>query len=163
MNRRQLWSTIIAVSLLACLASLAQAQPMGRNVSEMKLMAVPPLPTCATASVENGDPSKGPSIIFAKLTAGCSVPWHWHTPNEHLMMVSGSAKLETKDGKPLTLKSGAFAMMPSKHIHQFRCSTACSLYVYSDGSFDTHYVDAQGQELAADAALKAVKEKTVKQ
>src|SRR5438552_5091968 len=163
MNRRQLWSTITMFSLIACLAGIAQAQMVGSNISEMKFGTVPPLPTCATASVENGDPSKGPSIIAAKLTAGCSVPWHWHTPNEHLMMVSGTAKLETKDGKPLTMRPGAFAMLPAKHVHQFRCSTACSFYLYSDGAFDTHYVDAQGQELAADVALKAVKEKPAMQ
>ena len=95
-------------------------QSSGRNVSEMKLTTIPPLPTCARGSVQNGDPSKGPSIIFAKLTTGCTIPWHWHTPNEHVIVVSGIGRVEMKDGKPLTLRSGGFVMLASHHVHQAR-------------------------------------------
>jgi quercetin dioxygenase-like cupin family protein len=136
----------------------AAAMPAAQNVAEMKFVAFPGMPTCASGSVQNGDPTKGPSILLAKMAAGCVFPWHWHTPNEHLMMVSGTGRMEMKDGKPVTLRPGGFAMMPSRHVHQFGCSAACSLYVYSDGAFDMHYVDAQGQEISPEAALMAVKE-----
>ena len=102
----------------------------------MKFAGVPGMPTCASASVQNGDPSKGASILLAKLEAGCLVPWHWHTPNENLMLVSGSGRAEMKGGKAFVLKPGGFAQMPSKHAHQFSCSTVCLLYVYSDAAFD---------------------------
>jgi len=108
--------------------------------------------------VQSGDPAKGPSIILAKVAAGCSIPWHWHTPNEHLMIVSGAARLEMKDGKPLTLQAGGFAMMPSRHVHQFRCDRPCVLYIYSDVALDIHYVDGKGKEISPAEALKAVKE-----
>ena len=134
------------------------AAPMGQNVAEMKFVTFPGLPTCAKGSIENGDPGKGPSIIAIKLAAGCKVPWHWHTPNEHLMMVSGAGQLDMKDGKPVTLRPGGYAMMPSHHVHRFGCAAACSLFLHSDGAFDTHYVDAAGKELTPDEALKAVKE-----
>ena len=75
------------------------------------------------------------------------------------MLVSGVARLEMKDGKPFTLRAGGFAKMPSRHVHQFRCEQACLLYVYSDASFDIHYVDGQGDEITPAEALKAVKEK----
>lgn len=133
-------------------------QSSGRNLEDMKLTTIPPLPTCASGSVQNGDPSKGPSIIFAKVSAGCTIPWHWHTPNEHLMIVSGVARVEMKDGKPQTLRSGAFAIMESKHVHQFRCEQACQFYIYSDLAFDMHYVDAAGKEIPPAEAMKAVKE-----
>src|SRR5581483_12102024 len=29
--------------------------------------------------------TKGASIILAKVAAGCTIPWHWHAPNEHLI------------------------------------------------------------------------------
>jgi len=157
-------ATITVSSILSMTGSAqeatppAAAQPAGQNMTEMKFVTFPGLPTCLKGSVQNGDPSKGPSIILGKLAAGCSVPWHWHTPTEHLMIVSGTGKLEMKDGKPLLLRAGAFAMMPSRHVHQFRCTGPCALYIYSDGPFDTHFVDAQGQEIAPDVALKAVKE-----
>jgi quercetin dioxygenase-like cupin family protein len=124
----------------------------------MKFVMFPGMPTCASGSVQSGDPSKGPSILMATMKPGCVFPWHWHTPAEHLMMVTGTGHMEMKDGEPVTLKPGAFAMMPSHHVHQFRCERGCSLYVYSDAAFDMHYVDAQGNELSPADALKVVKE-----
>jgi quercetin dioxygenase-like cupin family protein len=79
------------------------------------------------------------------------------------MMVSGVATVQMKGEKPVTLKAGAFAMMPANHVHQFRCIENCVLYIYSDAAFDIHYVDEQGKEIAPAEALKAVKETTVQE
>ena len=155
------WSTLTLFLILSVSAS-AQGQETGgqpgRNIAEMKFVTVPGLPTCSPGAVQSGDPAKGPSIILAKVAAGCSIPWHWHTPNEHLMIVSGAARLEMKDGKPLTLQAGGFAMMPSRHVHQSRCDRPCVLYIYSDVALDIHYVDGKGKEISPAEALKAVKE-----
>src|SRR6266581_4066773 len=166
-NREQLCRIVFAASLIVFVPAFARGQqaggqPPGRNMSEMKFVMVPGLPTCTPGSVQAGDPSKASSVILAKLATGCSIPWHWHTPNEHLMIVSGTARVEAKDGKPFTLRAGGFAMMPSRHVHQFRCTSACVMYVYSDAAFDIHYVDAQGKEISPDNALKAVKETAAK-
>jgi len=135
---------MVSLTLLIAGVALAQEHAMGQNVAEMKLRTVPGLPTCATGAVQSGDPTKGPSIIYSKMTAGCTIPWHWHTPNEHLMMVTGTARMDMKNGQPLTLRAGGFAMMPSHHVHQFSCAKGCTLYIYSDGPFDIHYVNAGG-------------------
>ena len=149
--------------LLPLVAAAANAQDApGRNVAEMKFAEVPGLPTCATASVQSGDPSKGGSILLARMAAGCVFPWHWHTPNENLMMISGSGLVEMKGGKAFALKPGGFAQMPSKHAHQFSCPKGCMLYVNSDAAFDMHYVDADGKDLAPDEALKKVHEVAAK-
>jgi quercetin dioxygenase-like cupin family protein len=153
----------ITLALCATASAYGQAPPhAAKNVSGMQFMTVPPLPTCATASVQSGDPGKGPSFILAKLKAGCVVPWHWHTPSEYLMMVSGVGRAEMKDLETVTLQPGGFALMPSKHVHQFSCIKACTFYIHSDAAFDMHYVDAQGKELTPDDALKAVKETAAK-
>jgi quercetin dioxygenase-like cupin family protein len=155
----RLWS--ILVILFVATAAMAQ-HPQARNVSEMKIGMIPPLPTCATGSVQSGDPATGPSVIYARAAAGCVIPWHWHTPTETLMMVSGNATIEPKDGKATKLRAGGFAVMPSKHAHRFTCATACSLYVSSDGAFDIHYVDKEGNEISPDDAMKAVKQRAAK-
>lgn len=154
---------LFTLSLILLMSATARGQEVsgqsvGHNVMEMKLIAIPGLPTCSLGSVQSGDPTKGPSIIFARIPAGCSIPWHWHTPSEHLMIVSGVARMEMKDGKPLTLRAGGFALMPSQHVHQFRCEKACQLYIYSDVAFDIHYINKQGNEISPSEALKAVKE-----
>lgn len=65
-----------------------------------------------------------------------------------------------KDDKAATLMSGAFALMPSRHAHHFKCLRGpCAVYVYSDGAFDIHYVDKSGNEIAPADALKAYREK----
>ena len=163
MNAQRMCCQVLVLSLMPFAADCARSQGItahaaGLNLGEMKFASVPGIPACSTASVQNGNPAKGPSILLAKAETGCTVPWHWHTPNEHLMLVSGVATLEMKDAKPLTLRAGGYALMPSKHVHQFRCTSACLFYVHSDGAFDTHYVDDMGKEVALEDALKAVKQ-----
>ncbi|HEU4872987.1 MAG TPA: cupin domain-containing protein [Pyrinomonadaceae bacterium] len=156
-------SRLFALLALLSISTAVQAQEMGaksgQNITEMKFTNVPGLPTCVVGSVQNGDPTKGPSIIFAQIDTGCVIPWHWHTPSEHLMMVSGIARIEMKDRTPLTLESGGYALMPSRHVHQFRCNRTCSLYIYSDAAFDIHYLDAQGNEISTEEALKSTLKK----
>ena len=143
-----------AAVIFTCLF-VAQADDMGvlRKLSENKLSPMAGLPTCITMAVESGDPSKGSSVIVFKGTSGCSISWHWHTPTEHVMIVSGSAKVEMKGGSSAILGPGGYAMMPSKHVHQFTCTSACTAFVSSDAAFDIHYVDTDGKEIPPDTAL----------
>ena len=148
---------------LACLALfLAGAawadsshQATGRNPKDMAFAATPGLPDCARNAVVSGDPTKGSSVILGRISAGCTVPWHWHSPTEQLMLVSGSATVETRGGKPIVLEPGGFAELPPRHVHQFRCEAQCLMYVHADGPFDIHYVDGEGREIGAAAALEA--------
>jgi quercetin dioxygenase-like cupin family protein len=147
-------SAVTAVTVVA--VSIAAAQDMGvlRKLSENKLAPMAGMPSCVTMAVESGDPSKGPSTIVFKATTGCVIPWHWHTPTEQVMVVSGSAKVEMKDNnRTEILGPGGYASMPSKHQHQFTCTAACTAFVHSDSAFDIHYVDATGKEITPEAAL----------
>jgi len=135
------------------------ASSIGRNMEELKLTTFPGLPECMTLAVESGDPATGPAILYVNTTEGCIIPWHWHTANENLMIVSGVAKVEMKNVKPLTLKSGGFVMLPSKHVHQFKCmEDTCKFFLYTDAPFDIHYVNKKGKEITPENAMKAVKE-----
>jgi len=149
---------LIPLISAAALAVETMGQMPGRNVADMKFGPLPGLPTIMLGSVQSGDPAKGPSIILAKVPAGGTIPWHWHTPTERVMLVSGIAKVEMKEDDPVTLEAGGYAEMPSHHVHQFHAVRDCVLYIYSDAAFDIHYVDGQGNEIAPDVALKAVKE-----
>lgn len=127
-----------------------------------KFANLPGAPTCMTASVQRGDPSKGAAVMLLKFSSGCVVPWHWHTANEQLMIVSGRGKAEMKDEKTANLAAGDFLFLPSKHHHQFTCaSTTCLLFDVTEAAFDIHYVDASGKEIPPEEALKA-KAKTTK-
>jgi quercetin dioxygenase-like cupin family protein len=130
----------------------------GHNLADMKFVTLPPLPTCAKGSIASGDPTSGASIIVAKIAAGCVIPWHWHTPIESVMVASGVARMDMKDGTPATLKTGGVAIMPANGIHQFTCIQACTIFIHSNVAFDIHFVDKAGKEITPGDALKAVKE-----
>lgn len=142
----------------------ARAQPAAdqagaHNMSEMKFGPIAGLPTCAQVAIQSGDPTQGAFVALAKLKTGCATPWHWHTAGEQLMLVEGTGRVQMKDqGKPVALRAGGFAMMPSRHVHEFRCTETCTFFIYSDQKFDIHYVDPQGKEIQPEDALKAVKE-----
>ena len=44
---------------------------------------------CLSSAVETGDPASGRSTLILKASAGCVVPWHFHTAEEQLIIVSG--------------------------------------------------------------------------
>src|SRR5437016_2590143 len=64
---------------------------------------------CLKYSLESGDPRTGPSTHILKAPAKCVVPWHYHTAEEQLVVISGSVFTEM-DGMPSSsLGPGGFA------------------------------------------------------
>jgi hypothetical protein len=98
---------VFSMLYVAPYVSQAQEGPgklIAQNIREMKFGPTPGFPTCASDAVQSGDPAAGPSILFGRFVTGCVVPWHWHTPNEYLRMVSGVAQVQPKGGKAFTLR-----------------------------------------------------------
>ncbi|MHB8652424.1 MAG: cupin domain-containing protein [Terriglobia bacterium] len=154
--------TLVTCVVICAASRLAWAQSSNdeavvKNASEQKMTNLPNIPKCGTSAVLSGDPSKGPSTLLIKLTGSCTVPWHWHTPNEQLMMASGVGRFQMKDAKPVLLRPGGYAFAPSHHVHQFSCASTCLAFLHSEGPFDLHYVDGSGKEISMDEALKKPK------
>jgi quercetin dioxygenase-like cupin family protein len=150
---------LIAVGAMAVLARPAQTR--AKDAEEMivlspqslKFIAIPDMPACATAAILRGNPRFGPAWVLLKLASGCRVPWHWHTANETLVVVSGRGTIAMKDGPPLQFVPGAYASLPSNHPHQATCTRTCLLFNGADAAFDIHYVDQSGQEIPLEKAL----------
>jgi len=119
-----------------------------------KFTPIPDMPDCSSAMVLRGNPRSGPAWVLLKLASGCEVPWHWHTANETLLVISGYGTVAMKDGPPLRFVPGAYTSLPSHHMHRARCSRTCLLFNGADAAFDIHYVDASGEEISSDEALK---------
>jgi quercetin dioxygenase-like cupin family protein len=154
-----------ALGVSAALAITARADPAAphdrpavRNVVQMKFGGLRGLPSCASVAVQNGDPSNGPFVALGKFATGCALPWHWHTANAQLILVSGVVRLERKDARPFTLRAGGYASLPAHRAHQVRCERACLAYLIADGAFDIHYLGPQDAEIPPNEALKAVGE-----
>jgi glyoxylate utilization-related uncharacterized protein len=130
--------------LIGCIAifaggpSLAQGPAMG---------ALKPLPSvqflpdsdvkCLSSAIETGNPTTGPSTLILKAPSGCVVPWHSHTAQEQIMMVSGTIVAEMTGHPTTMLGPGGFAVMAGGMAHQFTCQdTACVMFVTFDRAYD---------------------------
>jgi quercetin dioxygenase-like cupin family protein len=151
---------VLSLLVLGITSQFVAAQEADKSAyvarATSKSVNFPGIPPCMTGAVQSGDPGKGNATLLLKAQTGCMVPWHWHTPTERLMMVSGRAKAEMKGGSPVVLRPGDFLYLAAKHVHQFTCQASCSLFdVTGDAPFDVHYVDANGNEIPPEQALKS--------
>ena len=152
----------VATMLTGTSVTFAQAQedkPLVNLAASAKFGPAPNAPDCFTIAVERGDPGSGPSVILARFAPACTAPFHWHTPSETAMMVSGSLQIQMKGDKPLVARHGDFAYLPSHHVHRATCLGAapCLVFLSADAPFDIHWVDEAGQEISLEAALPGTK------
>jgi hypothetical protein len=45
--------------------------------------------------------------------------------------------------------------LPAKQPNQFTCLSRCALFLATSAAFDIHYIDAEGNEIKPEEALKA--------
>ena len=169
MTSRRPMLLLLAAGFLIGLPCWSAAQtgddsPIVAPESAAKFAAIPNAPKCFTIAVERGDPTKGASVILARFAPGCVAPFHWHTPSETAMMVSGSLELQMKDDKAMVAHHGDYVYLPPHHIHRATCQGAapCLVFLVSDGAFDVHWVDASGQEIPLETAMKSMKSASAK-
>jgi len=131
-----------------------------RKLSELRFHQGHDL-TCLAGAHETGDSKQGASVSLVKFDPGCIIPWHWHTPNENVMVVDGALLQEWKDHPSSVAKRGDFIHIPSHQVNQATCvsDAPCMILLYSDGLFDMHYVDASGKEISGDEAVAAATKK----
>src|SRR2546422_4816647 len=144
--------TAVGLFLLPALCATAAAQgddkPIVQNAAPGRFQKIPNLPDCITAAVEQGDPTKGASVLLVKGARGCRAPWHFHTPNEQLMMISGVGRVEMKGEQAVKLRTGGVAYAPVKHVHEVTCVGGAGLFFFhSDRPFGIYLVGQNGNEI----------------
>ena len=159
MQSNRMRALILFVALTAVGGSMSShaedtEQMVTLNPQTLKFTEIPDMPACASAAILRGNPRNGPAWVLLKLASGCQVPWHWHSANETLVVISGRGAVTMKDGPPLQFVPGAYASLPSHHQHQANCTRTCLLFNSADAAFDIHYVDAKGEEISAEKVLK---------
>jgi quercetin dioxygenase-like cupin family protein len=144
---------LLASALIMPLAAQGPDQMPYAAMASSKFVTLPVLPSCMTISAQRGDPMKGAAVLLLKFKSGCVVPWHWHTANENLMMVSGNGKSEMSGGAH-TMAMGDYLYLAGRQVHQFTCISSCLVFDLIDEAFDIHYVDKDGNEIPVEQALK---------
>lgn len=140
-------------------AQESQDKPVVAPAASAKFSAIPDAPKCFTIAVDKGDPAKGASVILARFAPGCVAPFHWHTPSETAMLVSGALELQMKDDKAIVAHRGDYFYLPSHHVHRATCrgTAPCLVFLTSDAAFDVHWVDDSGKEISLEEAMQKVK------
>ena len=149
---------LLLLTLVASATMLAQTddKPIVAPMATAKFLPVPNAPACFTIAVEKGDPMHGASVILARFAPGCVAPYHWHTPSETAMVVSGALETQMKGDQPIVAHSGDFVYLPSHHVHRATCtgSEPCMVFLTSDAAFDIHWVDPDGKEISLEQAVQ---------
>ncbi len=143
--------TALVFALFAAFGATVSAQepPVAWSAkdSQLKWGPCPPfLPKGCAISVLHGDPAKNNADIFLRIPANSTLPRHWHTSAERMVLVSGELHVTYEGHKTAKLKAGSYAYGPAKLPHQAECKNAgpCVLFI----AFETP-VDAVPNEAAS--------------
>jgi quercetin dioxygenase-like cupin family protein len=116
---------VLLYSGLALAQTPTEPTPLTRTFQDSSLEWGPCpafLPEGCVIAVLHGDPSKENADIFFKVPAQSTIPRHWHTSAERMVLVSGELHV-TYDGHETTvLKPGTYAYGPAKLPHEALCA-----------------------------------------
>lgn len=132
---------------IAFVGSLALAQaPTAEQATtqtavdpELKWGPCPPfLPKGCGIAVLHGDPAKDNLDVFLKVPAKSTIPLHWHTSAERMVLVAGELHVTYDGQKSAVLKPGTYAYGPAKHPHKGYCASAapCVLFIAFESPLD---------------------------
>jgi len=96
------------------------------------------MPAGCSLTVLHGDPAKANADVFLRLPAGATIPEHWHTSAERMILVAGELSV-TYQGQPnIVLKPGMYAYGPAKLAHSASClgSAPCVLFIGFESAVD---------------------------
>lgn len=134
---------VILALAAAAVATAAPAQepPVSWSAgdAQLKWAPCPPfLPKGCQIAVLRGDPARPNVDIFFKVPAQASIPRHWHTSAERMVLVSGELHVTYDGHKTAVLKAGSYAYGPAKLPHKAECRSAgpCVLFIAFEAPLD---------------------------
>lgn len=98
----------------------------------------PFLPKGCGIAVLHGDPAKANVDVFLKVPARSSIPLHWHTSAERMILVAGELHVTYEGQKAAVLKPGSYAYGPARRPHSGICASdvACILFIAFESPLD---------------------------
>ncbi len=125
---------------LADTSAQKPAQTFAVNDAELKWRNCPAfIPKGCKIAVLHRDTWKDNADIYFKVPANLTIPRHWHTSPERIVMVSGQLEITYDGQQPIVLKPGMYAYAPAKLPHKASCVSddPCTLFIAYEGPVDT--------------------------
>jgi len=116
------------------------AQVFSINDAQLKWRSCPAfIPKGCKIAVLHRDSRKDNADIFFKVPTNFTIPRHWHTSPERIVMVSGQLEITYDGQQPTVLKPGTYAYGPAKLPHKASCVSGnpCILFIAYEGPVDT--------------------------
>lgn len=113
--------------------------------AQLKWGPCPPfLPKGCALAVLHGDPAKDNLDVFFKVPAKSTIPMHWHTSAERMVLVAGELHVAYEGQKKAVLKRGTYAYGPAQRPHEGYCASAvpCILFIAFESPLDAVPVDS---------------------
>jgi quercetin dioxygenase-like cupin family protein len=125
-----------------------QALTQTADDAHLQWGACPPfLPKGCAIAILHGDPAKDNLDVFFKVPAKSTIPLHWHTSAERMVLVSGELHVTYDGQKTSVLKPGTYAYGPAKRPHHGFCASAypCILFIAFESPLDAVPVENTAQ------------------
>jgi len=93
-------------------------------------------------AVLHGDPAKNNVDILFKVPADFTIPHHWHTSAERMILLSGTLRVTYDKQKSEILETGMYAYGPAKRAHTAYCEKGepCILFIAFEEPLDAFEV-----------------------
>ncbi len=147
---------LLFFSLGLC-GSLGHAQGTGAEPAltrtardaDLKWGPCPPfLPKGCGIAVLHGDPAKDNVDVFFKVPAKSTIPLHWHSSPERMVLVAGELHVSYDGQERAVLKVGTYAYGPAKRPHKGYCASAepCVLFIAFESPLDAVPVESEKKQ-----------------
>ena len=96
------------------------------------------IPKGCEIAILHGDPAKENADVFFKVPADFTIPNHWHTSAERMVLVSGELHVTYESQPTAVLKPGTYAYGPAKLPHKAVCGNGapCVLFIAFEAPVD---------------------------
>lgn len=96
------------------------------------------IPKGCQIAVLHGNPAENNADIFFKVPANFTIPAHWHTSAERMVLVSGKLSVTYDGQKTVVLRPGTYAYGPAKLPHKATCAKGnpCVLFIAFESPVD---------------------------
>lgn len=122
-----------------------QSLTQDANDAQLRWGPCPPfLPEGCAIAVLHGDPARDNLDVFFKVPAKSTIPLHWHTSPERMVLVAGELHLTYDGQEKAILTPGTYAYGPAKRSHNGFCASAdpCVLFIAFETPLDAVPVES---------------------
>lgn len=118
------------------------------DADEIAFGNCPPfMPEGCGLGVLQGDPEEHNADVLFRLAPNTTVPMHWHTSAERMVLLSGELRVNYQGQRPVVFSPYTYAYGPAKLPHETRClgQDDCLLFIAFEEPVDA--IDVRGGNL----------------